>query len=559
MDPPMRNDRALPDDFTLLLLDAFHMEAAELGSAKLALDLLKQRRFQLAAGAFDELSSRHSAAVWLWICAGYCHVAADNLEDALHLLQTAVHRDPQAGLAHYCLGLAWFKNGDKDLARNSFSTARRLLPDLAVTALYEAAVSFELNEFSESLELLQELRQKYPRDPDVLNQLGLVLVRGFGRASEALELFREAMRLTNGDSIRFRSNEALALRCLGKYAESIDIYDELISLADDAYLRWQRGLAILTAGKFGSGWDDYGDRWILGESRQHSFDFEDWSPPPFPGETILVLSEQGIGDQILFSSCLPDLIAQTRREDCQIVLECNAKLASLFRRSFPAAKIVSRNPDDDSALKQAVLGTRCRQIFMGDLPRLYRRGATDFQGVRSFLQADAERVKFWRTKLSKLGGGVKIGISWRGGLAGTNASLRTVDLDQWLPILRRSDCHFVSLQYGDSRADIGAMEKYGLKINSWPEAIANYDETAALTESLDVIVSVCTSLVHLAGALGKPAAVLVPVIPEWVFGGADDTMPWYPSVTLFRQIELGDWGDPVRRVAARLPILLGHE
>ena len=555
----MMSDKALPGDFTLLLLDAFHMEATELGSAKIALGLLKQKHFQRAADAFDELSGRHSAAVWLWICAGYCYLAADNLEEALHFLQTAVHRDPQAGMAHYCLGLAWFKNGDKGLARKSFSTARRLLPDLAVAALYEATVSFELNEFSQSLELLRELRQKYPRDPDLLNQLGLVLVRGFGKANEALELFREAIRLANGDSMRFRANEALTLRCLGKYAESIEIYDELIAITDDAYLRWQRGLAILTAGKFGSAWDDYGCRWILGESRQHSFDFEVWSPPPFPAETILVLSEQGIGDQILFSSCLPDLIAQTGWADSQIVLECNSKLEPLFRRSFPAAKIVSRNRDDDSTLKRAMSDTRCRQIFMGDLPRLYRRSAADFHGIRSFLKADAGRVRFWRTRLSKLGAGVKIGISWRGGLAGTNASLRTVDLREWLPILHRSDCHFVSLQYGDSGADIAAMEKYGLKITSWPEAIENFDETAALTASLDCIVSVCTSLVHLAGALGRPTAVLVPVIPEWVFGGADDTMPWYPSVTLFRQIELGEWGNPVRRVAASLSILLGNE
>ena len=551
----MTSERALPRDFTQTLLNCLPNERGGFETAQDALILLEQRQFRSAAAAFDALPNRNGASVWTLVCAGYCHLAVGNLDDALHFLQTATHRDARCGIAHYCLGLAWYKNGEKEMAADSFSAARRLLPELAAAAAYEATALFELSKFAESLELLTGLLQKYPQDPDLLNQTGLVLLRGFGKAREALEMFRRSKQFGTDNIYDYRSNEALALRCLGEYDESIQLYDELIDGHDTPYLRWQRCLALLSAQQFSRAWPDYRLRWLMPDSRKHSFVFPAWEPPSVPAETILVLSEQGIGDQILFASCLPDLIEQAEQVAAQVVVECNEKLEQLFRRSFPKSRIVARHRADDLQLARNLPQQNCRQIFLGDLPGLYRRDAGDFPPHHSFLRADPLRVAFWRTKLAKLGAGAKVGISWRGGLAHTNALLRSVGLDEWLPIIRHADCHFVSLQYGDVEADLSAQKKNGVAIQSWREANENYDETAALVASLDCVVSVCTSLVHLAGALGKPTAVLVPAVPEWVFAGAGDTMPWYPSVVLFRQAQVGDWGEPIERIAARLPDL----
>ena len=123
----------------------------------------------------------------------------------------------------------------------------------------------------------------------------------------------------------------------------------------------------------------------------------------------------------------------------------------------------------------------------------------------------------------------------------------------WLPLLQRADCHFVSLQYGACRAEVEApLQAAGVRVHHWQEAIDDYDETAALVSALDLVISVQTALVHLAGALGKPVWVMVPAVPEWRYLQSGETMPWYPSVRLFRQARADDWEPVIDSVATEL-------
>ncbi len=543
--------QALPEDFGKTLLAQLQPGDMASGPEAAALALMRQGQYLDAAQQLDALTAAPKASIWAWLLAGYCYLAAEIADEALYCLQIAVHRDSRNGLAHYCLGHAWYKTGEKSAAAEAFAKARSLLPEFAAAAVYEATTRYELDQYGASLSLLEAVLRDYPDDPEILNQTGLVLLRGFGEAERALELFHRSIARSDGSNRSASINQALALRCLGNYAESIARYDTLLREADEPYLRWQRSLALLTAGNFERAWDDYPHRWMVPGARSHEFRFPAWTPPARAAETILVLSEQGLGDQILFSTCIPDLLHSAAAQGSQVVIECNPKLQALFQRSFGGAQVVARGKADDQLLLRQLSGQSCRQVFMGDLPGLYRRHAQDFP-VTPILRADPERVGYWRARLDKLGSGTKIGISWRGGLPGTNSALRSVDLPCWLPLLRQPDCHFVSLQYGQNQADLAYARDNGIGVSHWNEAIETYDETAALVEALDCVVSVCTSLVHLAGALGKPTSVLVPVVPEWAFGGTGNAMPWYASVQLFRQSRLGEWSDPMARVAARM-------
>jgi len=121
-------------------------------------------------------------------------------------------------------------------------------------------------------------------------------------------------------------------------------------------------------------------------------------------------------------------------------------------------------------------------------------------------------------------------------------SLRSIELDQWLPVLSLEDHHFINLQYTSCEEELRAFEQqHGITIHHWQEAIEDYDETAALVCALDLVISVQTAIVHLSGALGQPAWVLIPSIPEWRYGLKSDSMPWYPAVRLFRQLTPNDW------------------
>ena len=144
-------------------------------------------------------------------------------------------------------------------------------------------------------------------------------------------------------------------------------------------------------------------------------------------------------------------------------------------------------------------------------------------------------------------------MSWRGGTRGTRRTFRSLGLIDLLPILRIPGLRFVSLQYGDCAEDLERLRREaGIEVVHWPEAIADYEETAALCVALDLTVSVCTSVIHLNGALGRPVWVMVPAVPEWRYGVAGDTMPWYPSVRLIRQAARGDWSEVFERVASDL-------
>jgi len=170
-----------------------------------------------------------------------------------------------------------------------------------------------------------------------------------------------------------------------------------------------------------------------------------------------------------------------------------------------------------------------------------------------YLCVDAARADHWQKRVREFGTGLKIGLAWRGGMASTRRTLRSMDLETLLPVLRTGNCTFVSLQYGDVTDEIGALASgHGIDVHTWPEAIDNYDETAALITALDLVISVQTSMVHLAGALGKPVWAMLPAVSEWRYLEAGETMPWYRSVRLLRQQQSGDWQSVVARVAREL-------
>jgi hypothetical protein len=233
---------------------------------------------------------------------------------------------------------------------------------------------------------------------------------------------------------------------------------------------------------------------------------------------------------------------------------CNDRLQRLFRRSFPEAefhpKPIKNTPP--AWLKQA--GRIDYQVYMGSMPGLLRNHWRDFPGHRGYLRADPQRVAHWKARLDALGPGRRIGLSWRGGTVDTRRAMRSLSLDQLLPLFNVPGCRFVSLQYGSDTADEVAQfsARTGIALPHWQEAIDDYDETAALVEALDLTISVCTSVIHLGGALGRPVWVMVPGVPEWRYGRRGERMPWYPSVRLFRSPKIGEWDPVVRTLADEL-------
>jgi hypothetical protein len=262
---------------------------------------------------------------------------------------------------------------------------------------------------------------------------------------------------------------------------------------------------------------------------------------------VLVYAEQGLGDELMFANCLPDLIAAARR----VVIECDPRLAPLFARSFPAATVfgVARTADR-GWLERA--GPIDLQIAAGSLPRRYRRSGGDFPRHAGYLRADVGRVRHYRERLAALGPGRKVGLAWRGGLMRTRRAVRSIEPEALAPLLARSDLRLVSLQHGAVEGDLARMRAAaGRAPEHWLEVLADLDETAALMTALDTTVTVCSSVVHLGGALGAPVLALVPTSPEWRYLRCGPRLSWYPSVELVRQAQAGDWALVIARATER--------
>ncbi len=255
--------------------------------------------------------------------------------------------------------------------------------------------------------------------------------------------------------------------------------------------------------------------------------------------TIYLRAEQGIGDVISYASVLPDAMKHNT-----ITLECDERLGGLFKRSFPDLEIHATRFQKNPAWLEG--RTFDYHALIGSLCAYYRKKDEDFPRT-AFLKTDPERVLQWKALLDTLPG-KKVGIAWTGGLLNTFQRRRSHSLEAWLPILKTPGITWVSLEYKDRTEEIEAFEKkHGIKIHVWPRATINcdYDETAALIQNLECVVSTTTATVHLCGAIGKECHVIVPKKTRWFYQSTDQKHRWYDSLILYRQAD--KW--PIERIA----------
>jgi hypothetical protein len=280
-----------------------------------------------------------------------------------------------------------------------------------------------------------------------------------------------------------------------------------------------KALALLEMGKWGEGWDE--NEWGFTAKMRIRRDLGVPYWDGTNGKTIAVYGEQGLGDEIMFSSMLPDLCKENT-----VILECHTRLKNLFQKSFPEMVIYGNRESKTAAWVEN--HDLDYAVSMGSLGKWFRRSKEDFPGT-PYLKADPiEKGKKFR-----------VGISWTGGLKPGRVAVRTIPLYLWLPILN-NDCEFVSLQYTDCHDEIESVNRLGYDIKERDDLVKaeDYYETARLVKSCDLVISCATSVYHLAGALGVRTWLLAPNKPAWreqVRG----PIPWYRSVRVYRQ-PLGD-------------------
>jgi len=312
---------------------------------------------------------------------------------------------------------------------------------------------------------------------------------------------------------------------------------------------WHQGLAYLELRKWDVAWDGHEARLhggSPGEIAVRNYHGPDGMTPEWdvssPG-FIVIHGEQGMGDEIMFSSCIPDAM---KVEGTRFLFEPSPRMAAVFARSFPNL-IVHGTDKTDGNEWLGIHGRPDFKIALGSLPKFFRRSAASFPG-KSYLVADRAKCAWWGDKLKALGRRPNIGIAWQGGVEKTRFDARSFHPMLYAPLFQAVDANWISLQY-DSTA-LSCVEEVkkqlSVKISHWPRAVEqinpetgkmnDLDELIALVSKLDLVVTVCQTAVHVAGALGVPTLCLTPSEPSWRYGAVpDETMPWYASVRLLRQ------------------------
>jgi tetratricopeptide (TPR) repeat protein len=501
--------------------------------------------------------------------------------ESLRQFEQYLHISPESALAYRLAAEQALSLGDITLAQDYLALALHYSPSDSASAVLLVQTCIDGTDYPRANHLVRKFLDSQPDNPDLLfqaarcdywnghfqlartglsrllelrpehvaapNLLGLILAREFGDLETGEKLIRRA--LLHAPEFRAAwSNLGWIVSERGDIEQALGIFDRILAQdGSDNETRLMRAHANLKHGRFESGWKDFESRHAspLAVGDIHRFPRLSCEMD-IKGVSVLVYEEQGLGDQVMFSSCVPDLVAS----GAMVTIQCDPRLKALFARSFPGCRVITRNESLPAGIDY--------KIAIGSLPGLYRNRLADFPFHQGYLQADSQKVLHWRSKLRSLGSGPYIGISWRGGVQVTRQQLRSIPLADWEGLLDGPG-QFVSLQYGDC-SEIESLKRSGRpNLHHWPEAISDYDDTAALVLALDTVVSVCTSVVHLAGALGVKVCVLTPSQPEWRYLYQGDSLPWYPSVRLFRQHANESWQAVMSRLVGAMRLNASEE
>lgn len=469
-----------------------------------------------------------------------------DFQSGIDVLQAYLVEHPEDGQVLAALGSAFLGANENAEARKYLSQARdlgfensKMLADLAQSLS-------NLEKHAEALELRRKI---FELEPNFVRQAQLAANLATAcQYQEAIDLFDDLIEKEPARRGVFLVSYAVAQAYSGHFDKALTLLNDALSRQPhDAGLHMQRAQINLLMGNFSQGWADYAYRGLAYTRQYRVLPFTRWQGQDLHGKCVVVLAEQGLGDQVMLASCLPDLLALG---PSRVVVEVIERVAPTLARSFPECEIVRSLQDKKMAWAKTVGGVDYF-VPLGNLPQYFRNNQEAFPGA-AYLKADPDRVAHWRQKLEGAGPRPWIGVSWRGGVQATRQVLRSMSPAELEPMVTSLDATWISLQYGSVGDELKVAEAANVKLTHWNEAIADLDEFAALIQALDCVVTVCNTTVHYAGALGKKVLVLAPHIPEWRYGLSSTHMPWYPDVSVLRQSQHNDWVGVIREATQRL-------
>ena len=465
-------------------------------------------------------------------------------DKAAHCFTRAMAAKPTYPLPLNNLGMIRLAQRKFEEAEDLFRRALDCEPDYPDALSNLGTILQEQGNLTDSASLYKKALSLQPGHPDALNNLGTISLLT-GDFEESIAIFQRVLTLqpNHPEAINNLGN---ALKNTGKIPEAIVAYERAIALkSDNADYHKNLGMTLLAAGRFDTGWREYEWRW---KTIQFANEYKSMPQPLWQGEAeqgsiLLVQAEQGFGDTLQFCRYAP-LAAQ---RGLRVILEVQPALVRLLGSLAGVERVVAKG--------QAVpdFNYCCPML---NLPTVFATRIETVPANVPYLAASDADVNYWRNRLSNSNNrGINIGLAWAGSSRISSPDLiaadrrRSIAPEALAPLMDIPGIRFFSLQKGGPPAP----KQFGLI--DWMDECKDFADTAALVANLDLVISVDTALVHLAGALGKPVWVLNRFDSCWRWFQTGESSPWYPTLRLFRQERPGEWNCVVSSVKSALEAL----
>ena len=500
--------------------------------------------------------------------------ARGDLDEALEVLRHAEGLFPNSAPLHNNLGNALLQRGCVDEARQQYERALAAEPDYVEAINNLGTVYRGLRDPETALAHFERALDLRPGRVDVLHNLALAMPPG-SPGAERIEARLRGEIARHGESAAALGALSVFLEESGRFDEARDVANRSLALDPEnadawitlgicaaevrdvrdaircydhackeesarAVARWNRAIALLALGEYDEGWREYESRWdlLIMLTDRRVFDTPEWDGSSLDGRTILLYTEQGLGDAIQFARFAREL---KRRWRARVIIECQPQLVELFRSCEWVDSVVARGttrPAFDTHLPLLSL-PRVLEIRVDTLPTEPAFPALDRPITHSIDNAP---------------GVLKVGIVWDGRAPNAALARRSINLELFAPLAGVPGVQLYSLQVGDKS---GQLERcsFGRDIRDLAPGIDDFVDTAAALARLDLLITIDTSVAHLAGSLGVPVWVLLIHNADWRWLMDRDDSPWYPSARLFRQAAADDWQPVMDRVATALRTL----
>ena len=496
-----------------------------------------------------------------------------NLLQAELLFTQLLEESPQHATAHNHLGVLKFRRGELDEALAHFDSALRAEPGYADAHSSRAHALLELGRIEEALQSCQGALAADPGNPDLLYNRGVVLaqlgrhaeaaadlrkalaalprdadvlcdlavsLRALGDEAQALEVLNRALR-ENPDHARSLSNRGNALLALGRLPAAIESQRGALALEpDNGDIRLNLAIALLTAGDWTGAWPHYAWRHKAKQfaGRTRTFAQPLWSGDfDLKGRTVLLHAEQGFGDTIMFARYVPKVAAL----GAKVILDVQPRLKRLLERMPGAAQVLATGEE------LPFFDAHCP---LPGLPLAFGTTPQTVPAETPYLSVDDEDRRKWRQKLGP-GAKPRVGIVWSGSREYGKDRSRSLVLQDLVPVLSLPGIRFFSLQKEVGAEDAALLASLGVEQTGAEQE--DFRDAAALVAEMDLVISVDTAVSHLAGALGKPAWLMLAFSPDWRWMREREDSPWYPATRLFRQQAPGEgWASTLERMTEAL-------